>query len=275
MPDEKVTANTETKSELDNLKAALAKKKLVVMAELERIKERGTNTDARYHYVLGADVIDVVRKAMVTAGISLEIPLQDELVGEHAAGRDGKWIVRHYKTIYRLVDSESGYYEETVKYSDAADSGDKSRNKNSTTSLKYFLARIFLVSWGDEIDDESGETNQGKGGGSKSKQKQPDYPKPGESMSKRGQKANTEKQKRIEMIKKTGCLPPVPEESHAIMEGIRDKFKKEVIDGYQWDDDKFIYNVFIEYGGFPQTKASAEEVIKKFVVTDFVKKIEA
>ena len=62
---------------------------------------------------------------------------------------------------FRLTDTETGFYEESLISGEGMDKGDKAGYKADTGALKYYLANTFMVATGD---DPEMETPEGKTG---------------------------------------------------------------------------------------------------------------
>ena len=61
------------------------------------------------------------------------------------------------KLVFRLFDTDTGFYEETTITGEGMDKGDKAGYKAYTGALKYYLANTFMVATGDDPEKDSPE----------------------------------------------------------------------------------------------------------------------
>lgn len=107
--------------------------------------------NTKYSYATEADVIEPIAQALATAGLAT-IP---SVVAQHWHDLPGKYGTNRVCTVHAQMvigDSETGAYIVAHTYSTAAN-GDKASNAAFTTAIKYLLAKLALVAFGDDADE--------------------------------------------------------------------------------------------------------------------------
>lgn len=131
-------------------KKGIARKALVEMGVLEK---KGENKYDNYKYFTEAQYKDVANEILVKANIEIKADLVEM---ERFTFNNVKTPVgRIAKMRYSLIDTETGFYEETLIEGEGLDRGDKAGYKAYTGAVKYFLANTFLVPTGDDPETES------------------------------------------------------------------------------------------------------------------------
>jgi hypothetical protein len=148
--------------DLLKLRAALAKKKLAVIAATGSVPKEGHNAFNNYDYATASDTFDIVRKALA-AGIAFaaEVESVEAYIPKEGSKSVGTRIWMHYT----LTDTETGY-SETVRWpGDAHDTGDKGLYKAQTNALKYFCFQTFMLPTGLDVEqDDKGADNSAPAG---------------------------------------------------------------------------------------------------------------
>ena len=141
-------------TEIAHAPLELAKKLLRIMGELHRIPKNGYNDFHKYAYVTEADVTDTLRGQLADNGVMLFTNVED-------ATRQGEistvWVS------FTLMDIDSGEYWTSRYPGEGKDANDKGIPKAITAATKYFLLKAFMLSAGDDPENE-GEGSQNKGG---------------------------------------------------------------------------------------------------------------
>lgn len=141
-------------TEIAHAPLELAKKLLKIMGELHRIPKNGYNEFHKYTYVSEADVTDTLRGQLADNGVMLFTNVED-------ATRQGEistvWVS------FTLMDIDSGEYWTSRYPGEGKDANDKGIPKAITAATKYFLLKAFMLSAGDDPENES-EGSQNKGG---------------------------------------------------------------------------------------------------------------
>jgi hypothetical protein len=107
--------------------------------------------NTKYSYATEADVIEPIAQALATAGLAT-IP---SVVEQYWHDLPGKYGTNRVCTVHAQMvigDSETGAYVVAHTYSTAAN-GDKASNAAFTTAIKYLLAKLALVAFGDDADE--------------------------------------------------------------------------------------------------------------------------
>ncbi len=138
---------------MDHAPLKLAKKLLNIMGELHRIPKNGYNDFHKYAYVSEADVTDTLRGQLADNGVMLFTNVED-------ATRQGEistvWVS------FTLMDTDSGECWTSRYPGEGKDANDKSIPKAITAATKYFLLKAFMLSAGDDPEnDGAGANNKG------------------------------------------------------------------------------------------------------------------
>ena len=123
-----------------------------VLGEVQRVPKNGRNAFHKYDYTTESDLVDFIRPLLAAEKLFI-VPSIEELIREN-----GKTIIR---MSFTLADGDSG---ETLGpqswYGEADDKGDKGLYKAITGGVKYFLFKTFLVSTGDDPENDHGHKPQ-------------------------------------------------------------------------------------------------------------------
>jgi len=137
-------------SEDRKAQASLYGKMAQAMRSIARIPKRGHNDYFNYDFVLDADVLDAVRRAMAEVDLALFVSLDSH------ERHENRTIAAFTLT---FADGDTGATQIVHWSGEAADKGDKGLSKAATSAVKYCLLKTFLISTGDEDPDASGETD--------------------------------------------------------------------------------------------------------------------
>ncbi len=140
-------------TEIAHAPLELAKKLCKIMGELHRIPKKGYNEYHKYEYVTEADVTDALRGLLADNGVMLFTNVED-------ATRQGEistvWVS------FTLMDIDSGEYWTSRYPGEGKDANDKGIPKAITAATKYFLLKAFMLSAGDDPEnDGAGSNNKG------------------------------------------------------------------------------------------------------------------
>lgn len=136
-------------------KRTIAARLAAVLAEVHRVPKHGRNNFHKYDYTTESDLTDFIRPLLAKHGLVI-IPA----IEEHK--RDG------HATFLRmsfLIMSEDG--EQLGPFSwfgESSDKGDKGLYKAITGAVKYYLFKLFLVSTGDDPENEGLPHSHGRNG---------------------------------------------------------------------------------------------------------------
>lgn len=135
-----------------NPRAALYKKIAAVTAAIKRVPKSGKNTYFHYDYAMEGDVVDALRGLLAENNLAVLPPTV--LTWERGdPDAKGQFLTRvQYQ--FGLGDCETGETFESTWWAEAQDNADKSFNKAATSGLKYWLLKSFLVSTGDDANDD-------------------------------------------------------------------------------------------------------------------------
>lgn len=144
------------------LNAKLQQKKNKVRALLN---ERGiqpkdkSNDFDRYKYFSEAGYKRLFTELFSEVGLELQATTKEYVFFE---GSDKQPNGRQVDVIFRLHDTETGFFEESVITGEGLDKGDKAGYKAYTGALKYYFAETFNVATGDDPETESPEARTRK-----------------------------------------------------------------------------------------------------------------
>lgn len=118
------------------------------------LKREGNNAFDKYSYFSEAQYKQLFTELFSEAGLELKFTELDYTAYD---GTDKQPNGRMVKLCFTLIDTETGFDEDTVITGEALDKGDKAGYKAYTGALKYYLANTFMVATGDDPEVESPE----------------------------------------------------------------------------------------------------------------------
>jgi hypothetical protein len=130
------------------------------MKEVKNIEKKGTNTFHNYKYAEAQDIIYQVREAMIKHGLILQTSTLDYEKRQLEDKRDGKKELIILKVEFTLVDVDTGESLKSVTIGEGVDKTDKGAYKAYTGALKYYLRDRFMLSFGDDPEDEKDEKEE-------------------------------------------------------------------------------------------------------------------
>ena len=146
-----------TRKEELALNAKLQQKKNKVRKALKTkgvLKREGENKFDRYKYFSEAQYKMLFTDLFSENGLELKF---DEESYEMYEGSEKQANGRMVRVKYSLIDTETGFSEDTIITGEGMDKGDKAGYKAYTGTLKYYLANTFMVATGDDPEVESPE----------------------------------------------------------------------------------------------------------------------
>lgn len=138
----KLNAKLQTKK--NNLRKVLKEKGI--------LKKGATNEFDHYNYFSEAQYKELFTGLFADCLLELKF---NEIDYQTFEGTEKQGNGRMAKLCFRLVDVETGFYEETIITGEGIDKGDKAGYKAYTGALKYYLADTFCVATGDDPERES------------------------------------------------------------------------------------------------------------------------
>lgn len=127
-----------------------------VIVEMKRVKKNGYNSFHKYAYATESDLVDAIRENLAEVALALLPPvvLGFEMV-ERAKSSGAKDYIARVTLQYGLADCETGEVQTAIIVAEGADSVDKAFYKAYSGGTKYFLMKTFLVSTGDDPEQEA------------------------------------------------------------------------------------------------------------------------
>lgn len=146
-----------------NERAPLFAKLVQVNKALKKLKHTGKFSagNTKYTYATEADVIEPIAAALGKVGLAT-VPSVVEQWWHDLPGKYGTNRVCTVHAQLLLADSETGAYIVAHTYSTAAN-GDKASNAAFTTAIKYLLAKLALVAFGDDADEYTADGEKAGG----------------------------------------------------------------------------------------------------------------
>lgn len=136
-----------------------------VMAEISRVKKNGTNKFQNYAYATEADLVEEVRQKLGSRGVFVFTEI--ETVEQKETGRKTSGgaaiLVTRVKARHTFRDSDSDESVSLCSYGEGEDSGDKGIYKALTGAVKYFISKNFLMSTGDDPENDEAEHKAERG----------------------------------------------------------------------------------------------------------------
>lgn len=140
--------------------APLFKKLTKVQRHFKVLKKTGKYDQGKtkYEYATEADVVEPISQKLAAEGIAL-IP---SVVNVWWHDIPSAYNINRVCTVHAqllIADNETGAYIIASSFSTAAN-GDKATNAAFTTAVKYFMAKLVGVAFGDDADEYDAEGNK-------------------------------------------------------------------------------------------------------------------
>jgi hypothetical protein len=137
----------------------LASKLARVLSDVHRVPKNGRNDFHKYDYVTESDLVDHIRDKLAEHGVAIFPSVREHDVIEMEDQRKRTVYLTTVTLEISLVDGESGDTMTTTWIGQGLDQSDKGYYKAYTGAMKYFLMKTFMISTGDdpEQDDVSRE----------------------------------------------------------------------------------------------------------------------
>jgi hypothetical protein len=136
----------------------LSKALAAVYGDVHRIPKRGRNDFHRYDYMTEGDLVDVLRPLLSAHGLSVvsSIDSVERYVPEGTREGKGTDPITRVRMSFTIRHAGGESVGPLVWFGEGQDRGDKGIYKATTGCVKYFMFKQFLVSTGDdpENDDE-------------------------------------------------------------------------------------------------------------------------
>lgn len=151
--------------------ASLFSKLVELNKSIKRLKHTGSYNagSTKYTYATEADVLEPISAALGKVGLAT-VPSVVEQWWHDLPGKYGTNRVCTVHAQLLLADSDTGAYIVAHTFSTAAN-GDKASNAAFTTAIKYLLAKLTLVAFGDDADEYTLEGEKAAGSKPKAKPK--------------------------------------------------------------------------------------------------------
>jgi hypothetical protein len=228
---------TDTLDQRGYLVAKLARKKNKVIKLVGAIRKTGHNEYDDYNFVEEAEVVRVLRVALIKAGLSLSVTASDISLMNTIKPGAGELSNYTIKMMFTLVDTETGYSQSYPWLGMGSDQTDKALYKAYTSGVKYFLLKNFLLPTDDDVEHFNVMPKEQRQTSSKDTQPGP---------------------------------PPMNENSARIMDSIEEHFRKHVPQGARFDQSRFQAAVWEYFGVWPSVSAAARRIKEVIDVKEVV-----
>lgn len=117
--------------------------------EDDKIFKGGAGFTGGYGYISADKVKKNLAPLFAECGLELRMNFSDLQSFEAIGNMKQHWVL---KLTARIIDTETGAYDESVVYGEAGDSGDKGINKAQTCAVKQWAFHNFLIADGIDPD---------------------------------------------------------------------------------------------------------------------------
>lgn len=128
-----------------------------VMGLVERVAKNGKNELQGYRYVTEADVLECVRGALAERHVMLIPHIEATAWAELPTKSGGTQRLCTVNIRFDFMDGESGDVLSVPMVGQGMDAGDKALYKALTGAEKYVVLKTFLVSTGDDPENEKAQ----------------------------------------------------------------------------------------------------------------------
>ena len=217
--------------------AKMARKKNKVIKLVRSITKTGYNEDYDYNYVEEAEVVRVIRSALVKVGLSFSVSTSEILPPNTIKTELGEFYNYTIKMTFTLVDTETGYFESFPWLGMGSDQGDKALYKAYTSGVKYFLLKNFLLPTDDDVE----RTN-----------------------------IIPEKQSQVSLKGAQSKRPSMDQNSIKIMENLSDHYRRQLPQGARFDQERFHEAVWEYFNAWPSINAASKRIKEVIDVREVV-----
>jgi hypothetical protein len=127
-------------------KGSLYRKLAKVMSQVDRVPKTGHNAFHKYDYVTESDLVEKIRGFLAVENI---------IILPSVKSVDQKGDLTNAEIEFVFADGDTGETHTAVMWGCGQDKGDKGIYKAYTGAVKYLLMKTFLVSTGDDPEDDS------------------------------------------------------------------------------------------------------------------------
>lgn len=141
-------------------KAQLYGKILHVVSKMEAIEKSGYNNHQKYSYSTEEDLVNAIRALLIekkllilTSSETKEIVKLNKPDKNSSSGLK-ETLVTVVNTKHKLIDTETGEFEEVSSTGTGWDDTDKGSFKAITGAMKYFIGKNFMVPSKDDAEND-------------------------------------------------------------------------------------------------------------------------
>lgn len=140
----------------------LLAKLAAIMADLNWVEKRGHNAHFNYDYATESDILAAIRPRLAEVGIFVQTIVEAETAIPTGKTSSSGAVMKTHRVqlLHIFYDSESGESLEGVGIGYSNDDSDKGFYKAYTGAVKYFFTKTFLVSSGDDPENQNPEERE-------------------------------------------------------------------------------------------------------------------
>jgi hypothetical protein len=124
-----------------------------VLAAVERVPKNGVNSHFGYSYIREGDLTDAIRKHLAEHNLCLFVGASDIVETRDTDGKAGPVTTVRMTATFACGDGGAKFSVSWL--GSGQDAGDKGLYKAMTGGLKYLLMKTFLVSSGDDPEEQA------------------------------------------------------------------------------------------------------------------------
>ncbi len=138
---------------------SLVQKMAEIMKAVGNVPKTGFNKFHNYSYVKEEDILNALREQMADKNLMIFQNLVDKEVEKSGTEQKPKYLTT-IKIEYTIHDGDSGESITISSGGQGEDSGDKGIYKAITGANKYALMKLFMISTGDDPENDGSRPNQ-------------------------------------------------------------------------------------------------------------------
>lgn len=135
--------------------ALLARKRLAIVAEVQRVAKAGYNTNQKYKFATESDIVNMIKDLLVSNSVLIEFRDPKILESVDRPKSTGTWKLLTVEFTVVITDCETGYELKTQWLGQGEDGSDKGLYKAYTGGQKYFLLKNFFIPTGDDPEKDN------------------------------------------------------------------------------------------------------------------------
>lgn len=127
---------------------------LAIMDGCGAIPKNGRNNAQNYNFMKASDVLDHIRPLCVKHGVLITPEVLSYEITPYETKSGSRQFLVTQKVKYTFTHAKTGEFVETVVLGQGSDMGDKASNKAMTGATKYAYINTFLLSDGEDAEND-------------------------------------------------------------------------------------------------------------------------